>query len=80
MLKTTRSMFLKNTLNFYGMKTYINKNRCIIYSQWCPNLMKTHRTPLRVEMNEKDDPCIKLNRFSSVQIILSPRVLNFVHK
>ena len=50
-------MFIKISLNFDDIKSCIDKNRYLIYSQWWHNLIKTYRTPLKVEMNENDGPC-----------------------
>ena len=45
------------SFNFDDMKNRINKYRYIIYPQLYQNLMKTWRTPLKVEMNAKDGSC-----------------------
>ena len=46
--------FLKRTFKLIWDKNYINKHRDIIDSRRCYNVMKTHRTKLRVDMNNKD--------------------------
>ena len=47
-------MFLKGIFNLRCYENNINKRRDRIDSQVCHNLMKTHRTQLRVVMNNKD--------------------------
>ena len=54
MLKTNQINILKEPLNLDDMKNYNSKQRDIINSQTCYNVTKTHRTKLRVEMNNKD--------------------------
>ena len=55
MLKNNQINILKEPLNLNYMKNYNSKQRDIINSRRCYNVMKTHRTKLRVEMNNKDN-------------------------
>ena len=38
------------------MKNYLSKQKNINDSQYCYNLVKTHRTRLKIEVNSKDGP------------------------
>ena len=54
MLKNNQINILKEPVNLDDIKNYNSKQRDIINSRICYNVMKTHRTKLRVEMNNKD--------------------------
>ena len=54
LLKNNQISILKGPLNLDDMKHYKSKQRDIITSRRCYNVMKTHRTKLRVDMNNKD--------------------------
>ena len=63
------------------MKKYISIQRNILDSNCFHDLVKTHRAPVKVEMNAKDGQHMySILFYSSVQILLSLPIFNFVHK